>query len=328
MSRTGTIGRLFGQVPEPVVQMNEQDMLRRNLKAGDLVHVTSKRGSIILPLEASPEIAMSSAFIAMHWGSQFVSGRSEIGERLWGVNAITTSSYCPDSKQPEFKHAAVKILKADLPHSVVAVAWLAADAVHGVRAELQKWMGEFDFASLTPFGQETDADDGQSVRGLLLRAANQYAPAFKLVTKIESLLQLNPPISLPQPIRYVDQKNDQYRVVLMKEDVIQGFLLSGNATSSTWMQALLQEGLDAKPFRRRLLLPSTQSPSEAPVKAQQICSCLNVTEDKIKACLGSASGTEAERLALLQSQLHCGTQCGSCVPTLKRMVRETETIAL
>ncbi len=47
MSRTGTLGRLFGHVAEPSVQMNASDMARRLLKDGDLVYVTSKRGSIV-----------------------------------------------------------------------------------------------------------------------------------------------------------------------------------------------------------------------------------------------------------------------------------------
>ncbi|RZL83411.1 MAG: nitrate reductase, partial [Variovorax sp.] len=55
MSRTGTLGRLFGHVAEPVVQMNPQDMARRQLKDGELVHVTSKRGAIVLPAQGSSE---------------------------------------------------------------------------------------------------------------------------------------------------------------------------------------------------------------------------------------------------------------------------------
>jgi assimilatory nitrate reductase catalytic subunit len=45
MSRTGTLGRLFGHVPEPGMQMHPQDMARRLLAPGDLVHLTSARGS-------------------------------------------------------------------------------------------------------------------------------------------------------------------------------------------------------------------------------------------------------------------------------------------
>ena len=90
-------------------------MARRQLKDGDLVHVTSRRGSIVLPVQASPEVGLSQAFIAMHWGEEYLSGRSTTGEPLAGVNALTTSAFCPDSKQPELKHAAVKILKAEMP---------------------------------------------------------------------------------------------------------------------------------------------------------------------------------------------------------------------
>jgi assimilatory nitrate reductase catalytic subunit len=329
MSRTGTLGRLFGQVPEPVVQLNEQDMVRRGFKNGDLVHVTSKRGSIMLHAQASREIGMSQAFIAMHWGGQFLSGRSSIGERHWGVNAITTSSFCPDSKQPELKHAAVKILKAEMPHAMLAVAWLPVSTAHTARAELQKLMGEFDFASLVPFGQEAAGDmsdgrdRGEARSGLLLRAASQYAPAFELLTKIEAILQLNTPRALPHVLKYVDKKNEQYRVALMEGEYIKGFLLSGDASSGAWMQTLLQEDLSASSFRRRLLLPSPTAPAGAPAKVNQICSCLNVNADAITTCLIKTSGDEVNRLAALQGELKCGTQCGSCVPTLKRMVRES-----
>ncbi|MBU4505334.1 MAG: nitrate reductase, partial [Gammaproteobacteria bacterium] len=127
MTRTGTLGRLFGHVAEPAVQLHPQDMERRGLKDGDLVHVTSKRGSIVVPLEASKEIGLSQAFIAMHWGAEYLSGRGSHGEPLAGVNALTTSAYCPTSKQPELKHAAVKILKAELPWNLLAMAWLPAD---------------------------------------------------------------------------------------------------------------------------------------------------------------------------------------------------------
>ncbi|MGH8831288.1 MAG: molybdopterin oxidoreductase family protein, partial [Polaromonas sp.] len=79
MSRTGTLGRLFGHVAEPAIQMNPQDMVRRQLQEGDLVHVTSKRGSIVVPLQASSEIGMSQAFIAMHWGGEYLSGCASSG---------------------------------------------------------------------------------------------------------------------------------------------------------------------------------------------------------------------------------------------------------
>jgi assimilatory nitrate reductase catalytic subunit len=49
MSRTGTVAQLFAHASEPSVVMSQRDMERRLIKDGELVHVTSRRGSQILP---------------------------------------------------------------------------------------------------------------------------------------------------------------------------------------------------------------------------------------------------------------------------------------
>ena len=51
------------------------------LAEGDLVHVTSRRGSVIVPARSSEQVALSQCFIAMHWGEEFLSGRTSTGQR-------------------------------------------------------------------------------------------------------------------------------------------------------------------------------------------------------------------------------------------------------
>jgi assimilatory nitrate reductase catalytic subunit len=46
-----------------------------------------------------------------------------------------------------------------------------------------------------------------------------------------------------------------------------------------------------------------------------VCNCLDVSENEIKAALA-----ENRDLGVLQQKLKCGTECGSCVPELKRLV--------
>jgi assimilatory nitrate reductase catalytic subunit len=46
-----------------------------------------------------------------------------------------------------------------------------------------------------------------------------------------------------------------------------------------------------------------------------------VTEPQIDAALARLAGSPEERLAALQRDLRCGTQCGSCLPVLRRRVR-------
>jgi assimilatory nitrate reductase catalytic subunit len=54
----------------------------------------------------------------------------------------------------------------------------------------------------------------------------------------------------------------------------------------------------------------------------QVCNCFNVREDAITACLQRLPDDAPQaRLAALQGALRCGTQCGSCLPALRRMVQ-------
>ncbi len=313
MSRTGTLGRLFGHVAEPSVQMNPQDMSRRLLSEGDLVHVTSKRGSIVVPVQASNEVGLSQAFMAMHWGSEFLTGCSSTGTRLAGVNAITTSAYCPTSKQPELKHAAVKILKAELPWSLLAVAWLAPDEALHAREELKQVMTLFPFASCVPFGRERT--------GVLLRAAAHEAPPDDLMARIEAVLGL----SGPDALRYADRKKGQRRAMRLvrqgQEARLEGFVLAGDISAQAWIKTLLQDELPAQAYGRLLLVPGAKAPVAVQSRGKQVCTCFNVTDAEIGQFLGGCAGSEAQRLDALQAKLQCGTNCGSCVPELKRMVR-------
>ena len=318
MTRTGTLGRLFGHVAEPAVQLNPQDMERLGLKDGDLVHVTSKRGSILVPLQGSDDIGLSQAFIAMHWGAEYLGGMSSTGERLAGVNALTTSSYCPSSKQPELKHAAVKVLKAELPWTLLAMAWLPETDALGAQQGLRELMAEFPFASCVPFGRERT--------GVLFRAAAHDAPGPELIERIEALLGLN----TADALRYADKRLGQHRAARLVRlgDVtrLDGFMLAGDTRAEAWLKPLLQDELPADAYGRRLLMPGAKPPVALEAKGRQVCTCFNVTDLAITDRLATCEGSEDARLATLQTSLHCGTNCGSCVPELKRLVRATPAL--
>ncbi|MFT5034357.1 MAG: assimilatory nitrate reductase catalytic subunit [Litorivivens sp.] len=336
MSRTGTLGRLFGHVAEPTLQMNGQDMTRRLLKEGDLVHVTSKRGSIVVPLQASAEVAVSQAFMAMHWGEEYLSGVSSQGERLAGVNALTTSAYCPSSKQPELKHAAVKILKAELPWSLLAMAWLPDGEALSARTQLKHLMAAFPFTSCVPFSNSTPlADRSRERTGVLFRAAGCEAPSASVLAHIEAALGLNS----AETLRYADLKKGQHRTARLERQGEQveltGFVLAGDTSAEAWIKTLLLEGLPAQAYGRQLLLPGAKAPMAVQSRGKPVCTCFNVTDAAIEAQLalihedaGSAADLmrDAQRLAALQSALKCGTNCGSCVPELKRLVRSARPV--
>ncbi|MBC7446002.1 MAG: molybdopterin-dependent oxidoreductase, partial [Polaromonas sp.] len=328
MSRTGTLGRLFGHVAEPCVQMNAQDMARRLLLAGDLVHVTSKRGSIVVPVQACAEVAPSQAFMAMHWGSEYLGGVSSTGQPLAGVNALTTSACCPDSKQPELKHAAVKILKAELPWSLLAMAWFDNGDALAAHEQLKPLLAAFPFASCVPFSNNRPlAGPAPERSGLLFRAAAHEAPDGDAIDRLERLFGLQG----ADILRYADRKKGQRRTVRLARTgnaaELTGFVLAGDTRAQAWITTLLRDELPAQAYGRLLLLPGAKPPVAVQSRGRVVCSCLNVTDTAIDDCLArlvsdtAVPGSDEAHLAALQGALKCGTSCGSCLPELKRHLR-------
>ncbi len=321
MSRTGLLGRLFGHVSEPAVQLHPQDMARRGLKDGDLVHLTSRRGSIVLPVQGSEQVGLSQAFLAMHWGEEFLSGASSTGERLAGVNALTTPAFCPTSKQPELKHAAVKVLKAELPWTLLAAAWLPVGQAHRAIAALRELMPRFAYASCVPFGREPSE---RGVLGVLFRAAAYEPPGDEWLAHIEEELGL----AGAEVLRYADRRRGQRRAMRLvprgdgRQDArLEAFVLAGDTRAESWVRALLQDEGPAQAYGRALLAPGAKPPATLAPRSRQVCTCLNVTEGEILATLAQCQGSAEDRLARLQAERRCGTQCGSCVPELRRLVR-------
>jgi assimilatory nitrate reductase catalytic subunit len=318
MSRTGTLGRLLGHVPEPVLDMHPSDMAAHGLHDGDLVEVRSRRGMLRAPVQASEGVGPGQAHMAMHWGEEALSGRDADGMRLAGVNALTQPAFCPSSKQPELKHAAVAIAACPLPWRFVAVAWLPAEQALATREALKPWMGTFDFSSCTPFGREPD-----SRVGLVFRAAHRQAPELAMLQALAKLFGLGG----DQLLRYDDPAQHQHRWLQLETQGqglrIRALLLAGGVASERWLRPLLQEGSPVETHLRRLLDPSAIAPLASAPRSKQVCTCFNVNEAAIVAQLSRCDGSPEVRLASLQSELKCGTNCGSCLPTLRKLVQAT-----
>ncbi len=102
---------------------------------------------------------------------------------------------------------------------------------------------------------------------------------------------------------------------------LEGFLLAGDISAEAWVAPLLQDQLPAKAFGRLLLVPGAKAPATLVARGKQVCSCFDVSQDQIDSVLAEASGAPDTQLAQLQERLQCGTNCGSCLPELKRIVR-------
>ncbi len=327
MSRTGTLGRLFGHVPEPVLQMHPQDLARRGYAEGELVEITSRHGRLVVPVAASTELAPSQAFMAMHWGPEFIGGRGRgsDGRPMAGVNGLTTPEHCPVSKQPELKHTAVRIARAELRWTMLGMAWLPTGQALAAREALRAQVESLPFFSCVPFGAPGALKDGAAQpTGVLLRAAAHQAPPDAVLAEIERLLGLGEGDTL----RYADPARQQRRAVRLQRGQaagdaahVVGLLLAGDTRAEAWIKALLQDQLPAQDFGRQLLSFQPTAPVAVAARGKTVCSCFGVSETAIAGTLARCAGSDAARLAQLQGALQCGTNCGSCVPELQRMVR-------
>jgi len=311
MSRTGAVPELFGHVAEPRLAMAPGDLARRGLADGDLVRVESRRGHIFVIAEASEDLRSGQAWLPMHWGKRFLGGQSSEG-----TNTLTSPAFDPDSRQPELKHAAVKVEPAALAWRLVAFAQVDAGLLTQTLEALRAMQDAVAFLSVVPMGREKP--------GLLVRAAHGGAPEVGWIEALDARLGL----AGEDAIRYDDARRAASRRLRVLDDRLVAVRLSGAAdalASGEWLRGWMLEGRSVAEIRRHLLLPSRQAPAGFVPAGRVVCQCHGVPETAIAASLAAATGSPAERLAFAQARTKCGTNCGSCVPELRRMAAASAT---
>lgn len=103
-TKTGRSKQLDAAAPDAFVQMNEDDAVRLDICDGDMVEVESRRGRISAPARIGDIIA-GHVFVPFHYGYWDQSDRAR------AANELTMTEWDPVSKQPYFKHAAVRVQK-------------------------------------------------------------------------------------------------------------------------------------------------------------------------------------------------------------------------
>ncbi len=345
MSRTGTVAQLFAHAAEPVIEMAAQDMERRFIKEGDLVEVSNGRGVQRFIASASDSLQTGQTFVAMHWGEEFVSGETDLNRIGLGVNTLSNPAIDPDSKQPELKHSAIKITKAECPWQFLVVAWLDETQILNVQQSLRQFYRLFAYASCVPFGRDK--------QGLIFRAAHTQAVDKQVTEQIENLMG----IQGKSVLRYDDKKRGNSRHIVLApqaadvgndiandnqhKSTIQAIALAGDISAAPWLRKLLSDQTSILQTKSLLFNEAPPEQIANNIKNKVICTCLNVDEAQIRreietlsttsdepSCSNRPSNTnQTDVLQHLKQRLHCGTNCGSCVPEIKQMILQTPLTA-
>ncbi|MED5609607.1 molybdopterin-dependent oxidoreductase [Pseudomonas sp. JH-2] len=290
MTRTGTAASAFGHVEEACLGLHPAELRRRRLEDGQLVRLSSRRGSLVLPVQADASLLPGQAFLPMHWGERFLKGL--------GVNALTLPAFDPLSRQPELKHAAVEVAAVELPWQFYA---LVEGEVQQRFEALRPLFDALDYASFTLVGRERPA--------LQVRAAHAEAPAAGWLQQVDALLDL-----LDGPLlAYDDPRRVQGKRVRLDNGRIGGLRLAGSSIASDWLKALWLSGESDADLRRKLLAPPGAQTAAASDKT--LCNCRNVRLSQVRE--GIVRGLDLDGL---KRELGCGSQCGSCVPEIRRLL--------
>lgn len=167
-TKTGRVKALNDAAPEAFVQISEEDARALGVCNGDLLEISSRRGSLRAPARVG-DIILGHLFVPFHYGDWGSDGTPR------AANELTLPDWDPVSKQPSFKYAAVRASKVTLmARAGDAASAVAEGVVHA--AEVVKQAVSFASAA---------ASDGQvdDYLGLALDAERVLEKAMREVGK-------------------------------------------------------------------------------------------------------------------------------------------------
>ncbi|MHB1372346.1 MAG: nitrate reductase [Thauera sp.] len=296
MSRSGRVASLYSHADEARIELHPEELARRGLADGDFVTVASRHGELVLRVAASTTLRRGQAFVAMHWGQRTLNSA--------GVNLLFGGDVDPVSKQPELKHAAIRIDPVALPARMLLVrAQRPGRSAADEAAQLAPWLERFAYASLALAGRDHAA--------VVLRVAHDRPIPAAWVEALDALLGLEGDAVLS----YEDAARGVSKRALIEDGCLVALRLVGETAAAGWLGEVVVGRQPADALRRWLLAPLATPPHAAPARGRIVCNCLDVAEGEIAAAIAGGDGLDG-----LQARLRCGTSCGSCVPEIRRML--------
>ena len=281
MTRTGKTARLMEHAPEPFITIHPQDAKALNLIEGCLVKISSQWGEAIVRLHCSDDQTRNTVFMPMHWNDQFASHA--------GVGQLVNPAVDPISGQPELKHTPV-CLQAYTP----------------------AWQGfVLSRAAITVESQ----DYWVMARG---RQFLRYELAGEIVPEnwhewIKILFNTD-----GEWLEFSDRATGRYRVALVKNQTLQAVLFvaqSFDLPTRTWLSQLFsKQSLDDID---RISLLTGKAALGTEDAGETVCACFGVGVNTLRKAIAKQGLVSVEAIG---AALKAGTNCGSCVPELRKLL--------
>ncbi|RFS18105.1 nitrate reductase [Emticicia sp. C21] len=114
MTKTGRVNKLKQHIPSPFLEIHPNDAAKRGIENDTVVEILGKRGSVKVKAKLTDEVKEGNCFLPMHWGRI-------LGSDFGRANNLTNNLVDPKSKEPDFKYAAVEVVKYQKPKEKIIV---------------------------------------------------------------------------------------------------------------------------------------------------------------------------------------------------------------
>ncbi len=286
MTRTGKSARLMAHLPEPFVDMHPQDALLAGVRVGELVRVTTRWGSLVARLRADGEMRRGMIFVPMHW--------SDAGSSNARVGALVNPVVDPVSGQPESKHTPARV-------TCFVVAWQAfvlsrnsltlKDATAWSMAQGENFL-RYELA-------------GRRVRG-------DWSPWARRLLRVPANADW---------LEYVDLATGVYRAAHLVNDVIQSCIFLSprpDLPPRNWVSSLFDKTALSDADRASILLGHPARADASADNGGLVCSCFKVGRNAICVSIRDFGLRSTEQVG---ERLRAGTNCGSCLPEIRSLLR-------
>jgi len=282
MTRSGLSPRLGAHLPEPFVEVHPNDAAKLGLSDTGFARLRSAHGACVLRVRISETQRPGSLFAPIHWSNATASA-ARVGELI----APFTD---PFSGQPEAKATPVAIE----PVGFAFRGFVLSRAAVEMPAEV--WWARVTIGN--GVGTLIASDDATQWR---TRAATLFGAGLDLA-------------------EYCDEPAGLYRVAAFSEGRMIGLLFiapADNAPHWEGVKALFEADALGEAERRAVL--SGQSSAGLPQAGPIVCACFGVGLNTLREAIHSDTAISVEAIG---KALRAGTNCGSCLPELRKLVAE------
>ena len=286
MTRSGLSVRLGAHMSEPFVEVHPADAEAMHLCDGGFAKVATRWGSCVLKVSVTDRQRPGSLFAPIHW-SDATASTARIGDLVMPE----TDRY---SGQPDAKATPASIAPVDFAFRGFALTRRPIGVPAGT------WWARV--AVTRASGVLLATNDGPEIWHN--HARHMFHDGAELA-------------------EYVDHQRGTYRTAAFVAGKLTGCLFIGPAEAAPqWdaVKALFEVETLAEEARRVLL--SGRSADGLMSAGPIVCACFSVGLATIRAAIEAGAATNVEGIG---EALRAGTNCGSCLPELKRILADAGT---